>query len=84
MKRLENLEDSWLKNIVVSAIGGFTVPNAGTRIVFCRNTFEHPDLQSHDYRQDHLGKPSYIRVWSRIMPDFTNICHSESTVILVH
>ena len=56
LKRLEKCQDKWLKNALVSAIGGFSVSNGNTRILFCRETCDHPDLQEHDLRCDYLGK----------------------------
>ena len=40
------------------AIGGFTLPRNcdKTYVLFCKDTFEHPDLQDHEFRQDNLGK----------------------------
>jgi len=55
-KRLETCVDVWMRNIVISAVGGFTVSNPDTRILFCRNTVEHPSLSNHASRQNHLGE----------------------------
>ena len=55
LKRLENCEDKWLRHAIVSAIGGFTSKNPNNRIYFCRDTFEHPDLDDFELRCDHLG-----------------------------
>ena len=56
LKRLENLTDKWLKSAIVSAIGGFTVGAAECRVLFCRDALDHPLLQDHEARCDHLGE----------------------------
>ena len=54
--RLETCADKWMKNAIVSAIGGFTVKTDSARVMFCKDTFEHPDLEEHEFRQDWLGE----------------------------
>ena len=46
------------QNALVCAIGGFTLPQNcdKTYVLFCKDTFEHPGLQDHEFRQDNLGK----------------------------
>ena len=53
------------QNALVCAIGGFTLPQNcdKTYVLFCKDTFEHPGLQDHKFRQDNLGthlKLNYI------------------------
>lgn len=55
LRRLESCPNQWLKNAVISAIGGFTVQNPRARVMFCRNTMDHPLLEDHSFRLDHLG-----------------------------
>ncbi|XP_064601995.1 AT-rich interactive domain-containing protein 5B-like isoform X2 [Liolophura sinensis] len=70
MKRLEKCEDQWLRNALVCAIGGFTVKNSNSRVVFCRDTFDDPELDNLEIRCDHLapnlkGRPRKKRVLSK-------------------
>ena len=48
----------FLQHALVCAIGGFTLPQGcdKTFVLFCKDTFEHPELQDHHFRKDHLGK----------------------------
>lgn len=41
LKRLENVEDEWLRNTLVEALGGFVSSGPDTRVMFCkvRKTF---------------------------------------------
>ena len=55
-KRLEGCKDEYLKNVVVGAMGGYITLAPHTRVLFCRDMFEHPVIQEHEMRQDHLGK----------------------------
>ncbi|XP_048249464.1 AT-rich interactive domain-containing protein 5B-like isoform X1 [Haliotis rufescens] len=55
LKRLENMMDKWLRNAIVSAIGGFSVRSRNCRIMFCRETFYHPELEDFELRCDHLA-----------------------------
>ena len=69
LRRLEGRADAWTTHaVVIAAIGGGLpgggLPDGGasgrasggTRVLFCRNTFEHPLLQEHELRRDHLGR----------------------------
>lgn len=56
LKRLENCEDKWLRYALVTAIGGFAASKENNRVYFCRDTFEHADLDDFELRCDHLGK----------------------------
>ena len=55
MKRLDDVEDESLKRKVVYALGGFVVPNLNTRILFCRDTFDYPELEGHELLCNHLA-----------------------------
>lgn len=55
MKRLENCEDKWLRHAVVCALGGFNAKIDNNRVYFCRDIFEHGDLDDFELRCDHLG-----------------------------
>jgi hypothetical protein len=56
MKRLEGVAIRWLKNALVVALGGFVVPCRNTRILFCKDTFDYPDLEGHELLCNHLGE----------------------------
>ena len=56
LKRLENCSDKWLKHALVCAIGGFSAKSSNNRIYFCRDIFDHPDLDEFELRCEHLGK----------------------------
>lgn len=55
MKRLEGVEDNFLRHKLVNALGGFSVPNCNTRILFCRDTFDYPELEGHELLCNHLA-----------------------------
>ena len=64
LRRLEGSEPSWLCSSVAAAVGGFTAL-PGTRVLFCRDTFDYPDLETHELLCNHLGRFSQI---SKIFP----------------
>lgn len=55
MKRLEGVENEYLKHKLVAALGGFTVTSENTRVLFCRDTFDYPDLEGHELLCNHLA-----------------------------
>ncbi|XP_052771372.1 uncharacterized protein LOC128211027 isoform X3 [Mya arenaria] len=55
LKRLEGCEDKWLKNALVCAIGGFAAQKENNRVYFCKDIFEHADLDDFELRCDHLA-----------------------------
>ena len=56
LKRLENCADKWLRHALVSAIGGFSAKSSNSRIYFCRDIFDHPDLDEFELRCEHHGR----------------------------
>ncbi|KAK2585988.1 hypothetical protein KPH14_010561 [Odynerus spinipes] len=54
LRRLEGAEPSWLCSSVAAALGGFTA-TPGTRVLFCRDTFDYPDLETHELLCNHLA-----------------------------
>lgn len=58
LRRLEGAEPSWLCSSIAAALGGFTA-TPGTRILFCRDTFDYPDLETHELLCNHLGRLGY-------------------------
>lgn len=55
IKRLEGVEQDYLKFELVTALGGFTVTSKNTRVLFCRDTFDYPDLEGHELLCNHLA-----------------------------
>ncbi|KRT85809.1 hypothetical protein AMK59_2294, partial [Oryctes borbonicus] len=55
MKRLEGVENQFLRHKLVNALGGFSVPTYNTRILFCRDTFDYPELEGHELLCNHLA-----------------------------
>nr|CAI5853003.1 unnamed protein product [Callosobruchus analis] len=55
MKRLEGVEDSYLKLKLVNALGGFYVTHPNTRVLFCKDTFDYPELEGHEMLCNHLA-----------------------------
>ncbi|XP_028128367.2 uncharacterized protein LOC114324733 [Diabrotica virgifera virgifera] len=55
MKRLEGVEDIYLKYKIVNALGGFYVVHPNTRVLFCRDTFDYPELEGHELLCNHLA-----------------------------
>jgi hypothetical protein len=55
LQRLEGSEPSWLCSSIAAALGGFTAL-PGTRVLFCRDTFDYPDLETHELLCNHLGE----------------------------
>ncbi|XP_067858707.1 AT-rich interactive domain-containing protein 5B [Heptranchias perlo] len=44
LKRIQNRSSSWLADQFVMALGGIAILNESTRILYCRDTFDHPTL----------------------------------------
>lgn len=55
VKRLEGVHDEWLRNRLICALGGFTTSCRVTKILFCKDTFDYPDLEGHELLCNHLG-----------------------------
>ncbi|KAI8774909.1 AT-rich interactive domain-containing protein 5B [Biomphalaria glabrata] len=53
-KRLEGCENEWLHLAIVVAIGGFSGRAPGCKVMFCKETFLHSELETLDIRMDHL------------------------------
>ncbi|XP_015112997.1 uncharacterized protein LOC107038413 isoform X2 [Diachasma alloeum] len=54
LRRLEGAEPAWLCSSIAAALGGFTAL-PGTRVLFCRDTFDYPDLETHELLCNHLA-----------------------------
>ncbi|XP_037917887.1 mucin-5AC-like isoform X2 [Hermetia illucens] len=55
LKRLENVGDEWFRNSVVAALCGFSSIRPDMRVMFCRDTFDYPELETHELLCNHLA-----------------------------
>ncbi|ESO98329.1 hypothetical protein LOTGIDRAFT_92820, partial [Lottia gigantea] len=55
LKRLEGVQDKWLKHTLVCALGGFSTKSRNCRVVYCLDTFYSSDLDELEIRCDHLA-----------------------------
>ncbi|XP_054257531.1 AT-rich interactive domain-containing protein 5B-like isoform X2 [Macrosteles quadrilineatus] len=55
LKRLEGVHNKWLRTALVAALGGFIVPCRNTRVLYCKETFDYPDLEGHELLCNHLA-----------------------------
>lgn len=55
LKRLEGLDDEWFKKSVVGALCGFSAATSDFRVMFCRDTFDYPELETHELLCNHLA-----------------------------
>ena len=62
LQRLKGAEPSWLCTSLAAALGGFTAL-PGTRVLFCRDTFDYPDLETHELLCNHLGNYHFIYIF---------------------
>nr|XP_049703990.1 AT-rich interactive domain-containing protein 5B isoform X2 [Helicoverpa armigera] len=53
--RLEGIQASWLRDSLVAALGGYAAPTNNTRILYCKDTFEYPELEGHEFVCNHLA-----------------------------
>lgn len=88
MKRLEAVEDRWLKNTIVQALGGFSSPCRSTRVLFCKDTFDYPELEGHELLCNHLapklkGRPRGKRKKRSLSPGGSESNESEASVSYV-
>ncbi|XP_060523945.1 uncharacterized protein LOC132700561 [Cylas formicarius] len=84
MKRLEGVENLYLKYKIVNALGGFYVKHHNTRVLFCRDTFDYPELEGHELLCNHLapklkGRPRGKRKKRSVSPG-SESNESESSI----
>ena len=62
LRRLEGSESEYLNTPAALAMGGLPrdADLKGTRVLFCRDTFDYPDLETHELLCNHLGNRNYI------------------------
>ncbi|KAF9810176.1 hypothetical protein SFRURICE_017400 [Spodoptera frugiperda] len=53
--RLEGIQATWLRDSLVAALGGYAAPTKNTRILYCKDTFEYPELEGHEFVCNHLA-----------------------------
>ncbi|KAI5741001.1 hypothetical protein M8J76_009421, partial [Diaphorina citri] len=58
LRRFEGVDNKWLRSDDVIALGGFYVPYKNTKVLFCKDTFDYPDLEGHELLCNHLA-PKY-------------------------
>ncbi|KAK9878978.1 hypothetical protein WA026_003797 [Henosepilachna vigintioctopunctata] len=85
MKRLEGVENEYLKYNIVKALGGFSFKFKNTRVMFCRDTFEYPELEGHELLCNHLapklkGRPRGRRKKRSVSPG-SESNESESSIL---
>lgn len=84
MKRLEGVENLYLKYKIVNALGGFYVTHPNTRVLFCKDTFDYPELEGHELLCNHLapklkGRPRGKRKKRSVSPG-SESNESESSI----
>ncbi|CAG4958420.1 unnamed protein product [Colias eurytheme] len=53
--RLDGIQSAWLRDSLVAALGGYAAPTSNTRILYCKDTFEYPELEGHEFVCNHLA-----------------------------
>ncbi|XP_013135868.1 PREDICTED: AT-rich interactive domain-containing protein 5B-like isoform X2 [Papilio polytes] len=53
--RLDGMQADWLRDSLVAALGGYAAPTKNTRILYCKETFEYPELEGHEFVCNHLA-----------------------------
>lgn len=74
LKRLEgHNQKDYMRQAVVEAIGGRAAPSQNTRVVFCKDTFDYPELEDHELLCNHLGNDvDYHTLNDFILPPSTS------------
>ncbi|GBP64168.1 AT-rich interactive domain-containing protein 5B [Eumeta japonica] len=55
LRRLDGIQAAWLRDSLVAALGGYAAPTHNTRILYCKETFEYPELEGHEFVCNHLA-----------------------------
>ncbi|XP_070539979.1 AT-rich interactive domain-containing protein 5B-like [Ptychodera flava] len=55
LKRIQHMRDYWLGDTLVMALGGFTVKHPNTRILYCKDIFDHPTLPDNEKLCEHMA-----------------------------
>lgn len=59
LKRIQAKPSSVLADHFVQALGGIPIINKSTKILYCRDTFDHPTLIDNESICDEFGKSQY-------------------------
>ncbi|XP_017776726.1 PREDICTED: uncharacterized protein LOC108562803 [Nicrophorus vespilloides] len=84
MKRLEGIDNELVRHKIIHAWGGIRVRSDNTRVLFCKDTFDYPELEGHELLCNHLapklkGRPRGKRKKRSISPG-SESNESESSV----
>lgn len=60
LKRLENMVDKWLRNVIICVIGGIVIKFKNVRIMFCKTIVDVFELDDFEIRCDYLGNIYYL------------------------
>lgn len=71
-RRCENVKEKFFKNVFVAACGGIMMKTRHGRIMFCRDTFNDPDLANLDICCEYLGKFFFL-IFSLVSPSLNRI-----------
>lgn len=55
LKRLESVQDQWIRTKLIETLSGFVATQPNTRIMFCKDTIDYPELESHELLCNHLA-----------------------------
>ncbi|XP_013174291.1 PREDICTED: AT-rich interactive domain-containing protein 5B-like [Papilio xuthus] len=55
LARLDGIQADWLRDSLVAALGGYAASTKNTRILYCKETFEYPELEGHEFVCNHLA-----------------------------
>ena len=68
VKRIEGIGKDWLSkpgsSQILSALGAFIGDNPRARVVFCRDTFDYPQLFEHEMICEELGRSNFILLFN--------------------
>lgn len=62
LKRIQEKPSSVLADQFVQALGGIPIINKNTKILYCRDTFDHPTLIDNESICDEFGKSPYNKL----------------------
>lgn len=85
MAGIEGLGKDNVQQKVLRALGGFIVNTDNTRVLFCRDSFEYPELEGHELLCNHLapklkGRPRGKRKKRRSISPGSESNESESSI----
>ena len=55
LKRLEGVEDQYIRTKLIETLSGFVASQPNTRIMFCKESIDYPELESHEMLCLHLA-----------------------------